>query len=146
MKLKSVFENSGLIPAKYTCDGGNISPKLIIEDVPKEAKTLTIIAEDRDAPARVWVHWIMFNIPADVRVIEENSIPPGSIQAINDFGEKNYRGPCPDAGNVHRYEFHLYAISKVLNIDSTSKKADVDRVQKGSAVAHALLSGEYSRD
>ena len=146
MKLKSVFENSGLIPVKYTCDGANISPKFIIEEVPKEAKTLTIIAEDRDAPIRVWVHWVIFNIPADVRVIEENCIPEGSIQGINDFGENNYRGPCPDPGRVHRYEFHLYAVSKVLNIESSSKKADVERVQVGCVVARALLAGEYSRD
>ncbi|NIA08693.1 MAG: YbhB/YbcL family Raf kinase inhibitor-like protein [Nitrospiraceae bacterium] len=146
MKLKSVFENSELMPAKYTCDGGNISPKLIIEDVPKEAKTLTIILEDRDAPMRVWAHWVIFNIPADVGVIEENCIPEGSIQATNDFGDNNYRGPCPDAGNVHRYEFHLYAVNKVLKVESTSKKADVERVQTGCVVASTILTGEYSRD
>lgn len=145
MKLKSIFENSGLMPAKYTCDGGDINPKFIIEDAPENTKSFALILEDRDSPIRTMVHWIIFNIPPDVREIEENTIPQGSIQGTNDFGKRSYKGPCPDSA-IHRYEFKLFALDRVLEVDERTKKAELENLMKGRTLAEALLTGLYSRD
>ncbi len=145
MKLKSVFPDNGLMPAKYTCDGGDIIPKFIIEDVPEKTKSMALIFEDRDSPARTMVHWTLFNIPPDTRVIEENTIPPGSIQGKSDFGNYAYKGPCPDSA-THRYEFRLFALDRVIELDKETKKAELENVMKGRTLATAMLTGQYSAD
>ncbi len=145
MKLKSVFENNGLMPAKYTCDAGDNNPEFIIEDVPEKTKRFAMTMEDRDSPIRVMVHWIIFNIPADIREIKENTIPQGSIQGTNDFGKQSYKGPCPDSA-IHRYEFRLLALDRVLEVDEKTKKAELENLMKGRILAEAVLTGLYSRD
>jgi Raf kinase inhibitor-like YbhB/YbcL family protein len=138
VKLKSVFENNELMPAKYTCDAGEINPEFIIEDVPETM-------EDRDSPIRTMVHWIIFNIPADIREIKENTVPHGSIQGTNDFMKCSYKGPCPDSA-IHRYEFRLFALDRVLEVDEKTKKAELENLMKGRTLAEAVLTGLYSRD
>lgn len=145
MKLKSVFENNGFMPAEYTCDAGSNNPKFIIEDVPEETKSFAMTLEDRDSPIRVMVHWIIFNIPPDTREIKENTIPQGSIQGTNDFGNRSYKGPCPDSA-IHRYEFKLFALDRVLEVDERTKKAELENLSKGRTLAEAVLTGLYSRD
>jgi Raf kinase inhibitor-like YbhB/YbcL family protein len=145
VKLKSIFENNGLMPAKYTCDGGEINPKFIIEDVPENTKSLALTLEDRDSPIRTMVHWIIFNISPDIREIKENTIPQGSIQGTNDFGKRSYKGPCPDSA-IHRYEFRLFALDRVIELNENAKKAELENVMKGRTLAEALLTGLYSRD
>ncbi len=145
MKLKSVFENNGLMPAKYTCDAGEINPEFIIEDVPEKTKSFAMTMEDRDSPIRTMVHWIIFNIPADIREIKENTVPQGSTQGTNDFGKQSYKGPCPDSA-IHRYEFRLYALDRVLEVDEKTKKAELENLMKGRSLAEAILTGLYSRD
>ena len=111
MKLTSPeFKHNEFIPKKFTCQGQDISPALIIEDVPLEAKALALIVDDPDAPMGTWVHWVVFDIPVTSR-INEGQIP--GKQGINDFGRKNYGGPCPPSG-THRYFFKLYALDKAL--------------------------------
>ena len=145
MKLKSVFENNGLMPAKYTCDAGDNNPEFIIEDVPEKTKSFAMTMEDRDSPMRAMVHWIIFNIPADIREIKENTVPRGSTQGTNDFGKQSYKGPCPDSA-IHRYEFRLYALDRVLEVDEKTKKAELENLMKGRSLADAVLTGLYSRD
>ncbi|MCK4605421.1 MAG: YbhB/YbcL family Raf kinase inhibitor-like protein [Deltaproteobacteria bacterium] len=145
MKLKSVFENNGLMPAKYTCDAGDNNPEFIIEDVPEKTKSFAMTMEDRDSPIRTMVHWIIFNIPADIREIKENTVPQGSTQGTNDFGKQSYKGPCPDSA-IHRYEFRLYALDRVLEVDEKTKKAELENLMKGRTLAEAILTGLYSRD
>ena len=145
MKLKSVFENSGFMPAKYTCDAGDNNPEFIIEDVPEKTKSFAMTMEDRDSPIRAMVHWIIFNIPADIREIKENTVPQGSIQGTNDFGKQTYKGPCPDSA-IHRYEFRLLALDRVLEVDEKTKKAELENLMKGRTLAEAVLTGLYSRD
>jgi Raf kinase inhibitor-like YbhB/YbcL family protein len=145
VKLKSVFENSGLMPAEYTCDAGDNNPEFIIEDVPEKTKTFAMTMEDRDSPIRAMVHWIIFNIPGDIREIKENTVPQGSIQGTNDFGKQSYKGPCPDSA-IHRYEFKLFALDRVLEVDEKTKKAELENLMKGRTLAEAVLTGLYSRD
>lgn len=145
MKLKSVFENNESMPARYTCDGNGNSPEFIIEDVPENTKSFAMTLEDRDSPIRTMVHWIIFNIPPDTREIKENSTPKGSIQGTNDFGLRSYKAPCPDSG-IHRFEFKLFALDRVLEVDERTKKAELDNLIRGRTLAEAILTGLYSRD
>ena len=143
MKLESLdFENQGFIPKKFTCDGEDINPGLIIEDVPEGTKRLALIMEDPDAPMGTWVHWIVFNIPV-TDIIEENSVP--GIQGINDFRKLEYGGPCPPSG-THRYFFRLYALDEKLSLKEGCTKKELEEAMEGHILATAELVGLYARE
>jgi len=145
LKLTSTaFENNKRIPAKYTCDGDDISPPLKIEGVPENAKSLVLIVDDPDAPIGTWVHWVVWNIPI-VSEIKENSVPAGAVQGLNDFKKHDYGGPCPPSG-THRYMFKLYALDITLDINENSEKQDVENAIKGHILAQTKLIGLYSRE
>jgi Raf kinase inhibitor-like YbhB/YbcL family protein len=101
MELKSqAFQPGEMIPAKYTCDGPDVSPPLTWSDPPVGAKSLALISDDPDAPVGTWVHWVVWNIPATARSLEENlpkkeSLPDGAKQGTTDFRRIGYGGPCP---------------------------------------------------
>ncbi|MFQ5751652.1 MAG: YbhB/YbcL family Raf kinase inhibitor-like protein, partial [bacterium] len=101
------FEEGGMIPDKYTCDGADISPPLKWESIPDSTRSLALISDDPDAPMGTWVHWVVYNLPATKRELPEN-VPPretladGTKQGKNDFGKIGYGGPCPPGG-THRY-------------------------------------------
>ena len=142
MKLSSLdFEHEGHIPEKFTCDGEDISPSLIIEDVPEGTKRLALIVEDPDAPAGIWIHWVVFNIHI-TDVIEEDEIP--GIQGINDFRKLDYGGPCPPSG-THRYFFKLYALDTKLDLEEGCRKKDLLKAMEGHILAEAELVGLYLR-
>lgn len=144
MKIKSIFAEGGKIPQKYTCDGLNVNPILEFNDIPNGTKSLVLIIDDPDAPAKVWVHWVVWNISPATTKIEEDSFPSGAIQGINDFGENNYGGMCPPSG-THRYKFKIYALDTTLNLSPNSQKGDVERAMKNHILAQAVLTGLYSR-
>ena len=76
MKIRSpAFKNGGVIPFKYSCEGDNVNPEIDMEEIPEKAQSLALIIDDPDAPSGVWTHWILYNIPADIKKIEENSVP-----------------------------------------------------------------------
>lgn len=143
MQIKSIFKNNEKIPVKYTCDGENINPPLEILDIPKNAKTLVLIIDDPDAPAGIWVHWILFNIPI-INKIPENSIPSEAILGMNDFKKLKYGGPCPPSG-THRYFFKLYALDTKLNLPGGSKKSEIEKAMQNHILAKAELIGLYQR-
>ena len=89
------FENGGEIPKKYTCDRANVNPPLKIESVPSKTKSLALVFDDVDAPGGSYVHWILSNIDPTIKEIQENSVPEGAVQGMNDFKKRNYGGPCP---------------------------------------------------
>ncbi len=142
MKLTSPeFKHNQFIPDKFTCDGEDVNPELIIEDIPKEAKSLVLILDDPDASVGTWVHWIVFNIPV-INRIEENSIP--GKQGSNSSGKRDYRGPRPPLG-THRYFFKVYALDTMLNLqEGIAKSALLDAMQ-GHILANAELIGLYRR-
>lgn len=145
MKLTSpAFENNGFIPSKYTCDGEDINPPLEIQDVPEKAKSLVLIVDDPDAPMGTWVHWVVWNIDPTTEKIEENQVPEGAVEGLNDFKKHSYGGPCPPSG-THHYHFKLYALNKTLEIDSSSEKEDVEKAMADSIIAQAELVGLYQR-
>jgi len=147
--ISSAFEEGQAIPRHYTCDGVNISPPLEWSGVPKNAKTITIIGDDPDASSGTWVHWVLFNLPADrIGLIE--SIPPtekmpgGGWQGKNDFGNIGYGGPCPPRG-THHYLFKLYAVDIELTMKAGATKADLLKAMEGHVLAQGQLMGTYSR-
>ncbi len=145
MKLNSsAFENNQLIPAKYTCDGEDISPPLEISGVPEGSQSLVLIVDDPDAPMGTWDHWIVWNINPSTSSIEENSVPEEAIEGMNSFGKQPYGGPCPPSG-THHYHFKLYALDTKLELDSSSEKKDVEKAMENHILDRAELIGLYQR-
>ncbi len=146
MIIKSpAFENNGMIPRKYTCDGHDVNPPLVIEDIPDNAKSLVLIVDDPDAPRRVWDHWVVWNIKSNIRFIPENSVPVGAVQGRNSFGNIEYNGPCPPYRSLHRYRFKLYAINTMLNVPRGSSKMLIEKVISRYIIDKTLLIGLYKR-
>ncbi len=138
------FQDGESIPRQYTCDGKDVNPSLVFGNIPREAKSLALIVDDPDAPGRVWVHWVVWNIDPKTKEIKEGSSPSGAIQGKTDFGKNRYGGPCPPSG-THRYYFKLYALDAFLDINSNSTKADLERAMKGHILAEGMLMGRYKR-
>ena len=150
MKLTSTaFGEGGMIPAQYTCNGPDISPPLNWEDVPEHTKSLALIADDPDAPVGTWVHWVLYNLPADTHELQEDLpktkvLPNGAMQGTNDFRKIGYNGPCPPGG-THRYFFKLYALDTVLPDLGEASKEKLEKAMDGHIVAKAELVGLYKR-
>lgn len=150
MEIKSsVFDEGGMIPKRYTCDDADISPPLSWTGAPEGTKSFVLISDDPDAPVGTWVHWVIFNIPANIGELPEmvppsKSLPDGTKQGTNDFRKIGYGGPCPPGG-THRYYFKLYALDTKLNLDAGATKADVTRAMQGHILAECHLMGRYSR-
>ncbi len=142
MKLSSPeFEHNGYIPKKFTCQGDDVNPMLIIEGIPEGAKALALIVDDPDAPMGTWVHWVLYNISV-VSEIKEDSIP--GIQVMNNFGRIEYGGPCPPSG-THRYFFKIYALDTKLNLKENSRKKDLEKAMEGHILDRAELIGLYKK-
>jgi len=142
MRLTSPeFQNNAMIPRKFTCQGEDVNPTLIIEDVPEGTKSLALIVDDPDAPMGTWVHWVVYDIPVSSR-IEENSIP--GKQGRNDFGRKDYGGPCPPSG-THRYFFKIYALDTILGLEEGISKSALEKAMQGHILDKAELIGLYKK-
>jgi Raf kinase inhibitor-like YbhB/YbcL family protein len=137
----SAFLNDGLIPAKYTCTGQNISPDMTIDGIPGNAKSLALILDDPDAPKGTFVHWVMWNISV-VSKIEENSAP--GMQGKNGANENKYTGPCPPSG-VHHYHFKVYALDTQLQLPESTDKKALLKVMEGHILASGELIGLYKK-
>jgi Raf kinase inhibitor-like YbhB/YbcL family protein len=150
IKLTSTaFKEGEAIPRQYTCDGVNISPPLEWSGVPKTAKAIAIIADDPDAPAGTWVHWVLYNLPAENIGLVENvpagdNLKAGGFQGKTDFGNVGYGGPCPPSG-THRYFFKIYALDSVLDLKAGATKAEVEKAMEGHIVSQGQLMGTYRR-
>ncbi len=147
MKLtSSEFLDGKRIPIKYTCDGINISPPLMISDVPISTKSLVLIMDDPDAikaTGKVWDHWVVFNIPPETVNIKEGENPKG-ITGKDSRELNDYSGPCPPDGE-HRYFFKVFALDKMLDLKHGSSKNQVEIAMKGHILADAVLMGTYKR-
>jgi len=143
------FVPGGKIPGKYTCDGMDISPPLTWTQGPEGTKTFALICDDPDAPMGTWVHWVLFNLPADITEFREN-VPPerelesGAKQGMNDFRKIGYGGPCPPGG-VHRYFFKLYALDTEINLEAGATKEELLKAMEGHILAEGQIIGRYER-
>jgi Raf kinase inhibitor-like YbhB/YbcL family protein len=143
------FQEGGMIPREYTCDGANVSPPLAWDSAPVKTESFALIADDPDAPGKTWVHWIVFNIASNTRELPGNvpaqdTIASGSNQGTNDFRKVGYGGPCPPSG-AHRYYFKLYALDTELALDSSATKDQLLKAMEGHALAQGQLMGKYQR-
>ena len=138
------FSPNGMIPKRYTCDGDDVSPPLVIGNVPEGTKSLALIVDDPDAPRGIWVHWIVWNIDAGTREIPEDTVPPGALQGTTDFGKQKYGGPCPPSG-THRYFFKLYALNAPPAIAAGARKGKLEEAMEGHLLGKAELIGIYRR-
>jgi Raf kinase inhibitor-like YbhB/YbcL family protein len=137
------FQPGGDIPPKFTCNGTNVSPELQISSVPNEAKSLLLIVDDPDAPRGLFRHWIVWNIDPKTTRVAENSAPTAGVQGINDFGKRNYGGPCPPSG-THRYFFKIFALDTKLELKPGARRAELDTAMRGHILAQGELMGRYS--
>ncbi len=135
------FKHNEYIPAKYTCEGEDINPALVINGLPEGAESLALIMDDPDAPIGVWVHWVVFDIPP-VERIEENSAP-GKL-GITNSSRRDYHGPCPPSG-THRYFFKIYALDTQLNLKEGASKGQLEKAMQGHILDKAELIGLYKR-
>lgn len=149
----SAFQQGGPIPSQYTCEGKDISPPLAWSGIPANAKSIAMIVDDPDAPdpakpQRVYVHWVVYNIPIAASSLPENAsksgLPKGAVQGKNDWGNSGYGGPCPPVGR-HRYFFKVYALDIELTGLSAATKADLERAMKGHTVDSGELMGTYQK-
>ena len=137
------FPNEGNIPSKFTCDGEDINPTLIVNGIPEGTKSLTLVVEDPDAPLTTFTQWLVWNIPP-TETIPENSIP--GIQGVNTVGKNPYRGPCPvSVSGAQRYTFKVYALNKKLNLKAEASRNEVEKAMEGHILAMGELLGEYNR-
>jgi Raf kinase inhibitor-like YbhB/YbcL family protein len=138
------FQNNGTIPRQYTCDGKDINPPLVIENVPKETQSIALVCDDPDASTGTWVHWVLWNIDPTTKEIAENAVPPGAVEGMNDFKRHTYGGPCPPSG-THRYFFKVYALDTMIDISPNSTKTDLEKAMEGHILAEGQIIGLYKR-
>jgi Raf kinase inhibitor-like YbhB/YbcL family protein len=143
------FQESGMIPKEYTCDGANVSPPLAWDSAPDKTKSFALIADDPDAPGKTWAHWVVFNLASNIRELPANvpaqdAIVGGGKQGTSDFRKVGYGGPCPPSG-AHRYYFKLYALDTELALDSSATKDQLLKAMEGHVLAQGQLMGKYQR-
>ena len=146
----AAFTDGAAIPSRHTCDGTDSSPPLAWSGAPATTKTFALIADDPDAPAGTWVHWVLFNLSAVIRglpeqVAKDETVLGGALQGRNDFRRIGYGGPCPPPGKPHHYVFTLYALDARLALSAGATKADVERAMEGHVLAQGQLTGTYGR-
>jgi Raf kinase inhibitor-like YbhB/YbcL family protein len=144
------FASGQGIPAKYSCQGEDVSPPIKWQGEPAETKSFALICDDPDAPAGTWVHWVIYNLPSGVSYMPENmpkteTLPGGSAQGRNSFRNIGYGGPCPPAGKAHRYFFKLYALDATLTFESTPDKESLLTAMRGHILAQGQLMGTFQR-
>ncbi len=146
--LSPAFENGATIPARYTCEGENLSPELGWEGAPAKTRSFALIVDDPDAPGGTFTHWVLFDIPADLSSLPEG-VRPGEVgvSGRNDFGRVGYGGPCPPPGDgPHRYFFTLYALDvESLGLSEGASRDQVEQALKDHVVGKAQLMGRYER-
>jgi Raf kinase inhibitor-like YbhB/YbcL family protein len=151
MSLKvftSAFPEGATIPALHTCEGADLSPALEWSGEPTGTKSFALIVDDPDAPAGIWNHWLLYDIPAGVHSLAQGFKPGRTGEsAINDFGKPGYNGPCPPKGHgPHRYYFRLYAVdAPALKLNPSAKRSALDTALKGHVLAEAQYMGRYER-
>ena len=144
----TAFRDGSSIPKRFTCDGSDVSPALSWGNPPAGTISLAIIADDPDAPAGTWVHWVLYDLPADTRklpegVAKDRELPNGALQGRNDFGKIGYNGPCPPRGSEHRYFFKLYALDSKTGLKAGVTKSELERAMKGHVLSQAQLVGKF---
>lgn len=147
------FDAGEPIPDKYTCEGANVSPPFTLQNIPEDAESVVVIADDPDAPSKTFVHWVLFNVPPGATTLAEDLDVPADFQSgdvlplegVNDFGDLGYGGPCPPPGSPHHYHFRFYALDTKLDLEEGATKKQVTQVMDRHVVAESDIVGTYER-
>ena len=151
LQLRSpAFAANASLPMEATCDGADRSPALAWSDPPAGTQAFALLVDDPDAPNGVFIHWILFNIPATSRSLPaglpaDAVLPDGSRQGKNDFGHLGYNGPCPPPGPAHHYRFTLWALDQPLDLQPGADRAAFLAAVQRHALASGQLVGLYQR-
>ncbi len=145
----SAFTEGNSIPADYTCQGKSSSPALAWSEFPAQTKSFALICDDPDAPSGTFVHWVLYNIPANVTqlpagITTEQTLDNGAIQGKNGAGKFGYTGPCPPSG-THRYYFKVYALDSTLNLQPGATKDELLKAMQGHILDQGQLMGRYQK-
>ncbi len=143
------FHNGQPIPAKFTCDGDNVSVPLQWADPPANTRSFALIVDDPDAPSGTYTHWVLYNVPADVHSLSEGvstdaTLPDGSMNGVNSARKSGYTGPCPPSG-THHYHFKLYALDAPLSLKPGATKDQLATAMQGHILAQSEMVGTYQR-
>jgi hypothetical protein len=146
----TAFKEGQPIPSRHTCTENDLSPALAWIGAPPGTMSFALVCDDPDAPMGTWVHWVIFNLPADSTglpegVLASSRLPMGAVQGRNSWKKIGYGGPCPPPGKPHRYFFKLYALDTVLALDSNATSGNVQKAMKGHVLAEGQLMGTYKR-
>ncbi len=145
MRITSpAFRNGDRIPPEFTCDGDDVNPELHFDAVPAAAKSLVLIVDDPNSPSGNWLHWSLWNISPDVKVIETDDLPHGAREGETDFSEIGYGGPCPGYGE-HMYRFAIYALDTMLEVSHGAPRHILEAAMQGHVISSAFLTGRYQR-
>lgn len=151
MELQSLaFFIGSTIPYQYTCDGANVSPPLAWDSPPAGTVSFALVMEDPDAPKETFTHWVVYDLPANLRhlpegITTEPHLPHGGVQGVNDFGQLGFSGPCPPQG-THRYFFKLYALDQLLGLPPGATKSQLLAVMEGHILEAVELMGRYAKE
>jgi Raf kinase inhibitor-like YbhB/YbcL family protein len=138
------FAQGQAIPSRYTDDGENTSPPLVVAGAPHGTVSLALIVEDPDAPVGTWVHWVVWDLPAGTHDIAAGKLPEGALEGRNSWGRNVYGGPAPPSG-THRYFFRLFALDVAPDLPPRAGAAALRRAMSGHVLATAELMGTYHR-
>jgi Raf kinase inhibitor-like YbhB/YbcL family protein len=147
------FADGTPIPARHTCEGGDVSPPLAWSGAPAGTQSLVLIVDDPDAPdpaapRTTWVHWVLYNLPPQATGLPEDArrgvLPAGTVEGLNDWKRTGYGGPCPPVGR-HRYVHKLYALDRMLLPVGSATKAELERAMEGHVLAQGQLIGTYQK-
>jgi hypothetical protein len=146
----SAFSAEGTIPDRYTCEGANVSPTLRWSHAPEGTQGFALVCEDPDAPGGTFTHWLIYDIPPAREELPEDvpaepTLSWGAAQGRNDFGNVGYGGPCPPAGETHRYFFRLYALDQALDLPPGASRSQLLSAIEEHALARTGLMGRYGR-
>jgi Raf kinase inhibitor-like YbhB/YbcL family protein len=127
-----------MIAPRFTCDGEDVPPALSWRGVPEETRELALVLDDPDADH--FTHWLVWGVPA-----EATTLPSEAREGESDFGEVGYRGPCPPAGETHRYVFRLLALHTDLDLEPGADRDAFDDAVSGHVIAEASFEASYAR-
>lgn len=142
------FAAGEVIPARFACTGENLSPELIWGDPPAGTQSFALLFDDPTLRPG-WVHWIVYNLPAEQRSLPEGIQPgeqaAGGLHGANSWGRLEYGGPCPPQGSTHTYIFILYALDTKLPAQPALSKAGLQAAIEGHVLAEIELSAQFTR-
>lgn len=145
------FAAGAEIPAVHTCEGTDTSPALAWSGAPAGTQSFALIVDDPDAPdpnapKMTWVHWVLYNLPADCTGLSDavSALPTDTKDGTNDWKRTGYGGPCPPIGR-HRYFFKLYALDTVLPNLGAATKVQLEAAMHDHVLEQAAVMGTFQK-